>query len=349
MRHVLLWRIVATSFLCVHLAYGQTAPPVQNVVPSAAISAGVANAGGATANELVPLPSPTMLAQLSDITVRLERLAERTNATDYTPALLSLGGSLVGMFLGALVTIWTQQKLLAHQRVLAEDQSKSARDIAEAKATQERELASGRAKLEIGNSLVQWQLKQLSELYGPLHALFGESQALYRHMNTVLSKAEPDQFRLCDDARTDRVDGKIFEIKLRGEWGRFRTILHIAEVYGRGYGVEDYFDGIVAIGGRIVKVIEEKAGYVRPDQPELASLFGQYLAHYSVLERLNSHYKELHCRVRGQRQSSERPTVEVPLSVDDSAVFPAEIQRFVESGFHAITVELNVWRMKAGG
>jgi hypothetical protein len=116
--------------------------------------------------------------------------------------------------------------------------------------------------------------------------------------------------------------------------------MHIGEVYGRNYGIEDYFDEVVAIGGRIVKVITEKAGYVRPEQSDLVSFFGKYLAHYSVLVRLLSHMKT---QCDAQARDASAPTIKV----DQSAVFPQEIQRLVNDGFGAITRELNEWRAKA--
>ena len=86
---------------------------------------------------------------------------------------------------------------------------------------------------------------------------------------------------------------------------------------------------------------------MRPDQAQLASVFGQYLAHYSVFERLNSHYKSR--RERGQQAipSCHASSEEPPMRVDESAVFPGQIQKFVDSGFYAINDELSAWRKKA--
>jgi hypothetical protein len=104
-----------------------------------------------------------------------------------------------------------------------------------------------------------------------------------------------------ENVDTDRIDSRVFEIKLDDRWVRFRTVLHISKVYGCAYGVEDYFNAIANIGARMVKVIEEKAGYA-PEQP---------------------------------------------MNVDESAVFPGEIQGVVAMGYRAITEELNAWRAKA--
>jgi hypothetical protein len=278
-------------------------------------------------------------AQLTAIQSAIAKLTEKAEKTDYTPAALGFLGVLVGGVVTFLTTFFTQRRLITHQRDLAEKAAKDTKELADAKAAQERELAENRAKLEIGNSFVQWQLKQLSELYGPLHALLRQSDALYRHMNTVLAKADPDRFRLQQGSPGDYFDNMVFEIKLNGQWGRFRTIMQIGEVYGRNYGIEDYFNELVAIGGQIVDIIREKAGYVRPEQSELVSVFGKYLAHYSVLNRLHSDVKN----ALNQAHGVSAPAI----VVDKSAVFPEKIQGLVDDGFKAIIRELNEWRAKA--
>jgi hypothetical protein len=288
--------------------------------------------------EAVQQPAPPkdlteVATHLTAIQSAIAKLSEKTDKADYTPVILGLLGSLLGVVVGGTITFFTQ-------RTLTERAAEHTSKLADAKAAQERELAENRAKLEVGNSFVQWQLKQLSELYGPLYALFLQSNALYRHMNTVLGKADPDQFRLVEGSPGDDFDNMVFQIKLKGQWGRFRTIMHIDKVYGQNYGIEDYFDEVVSIGGRIVKVITEKAGYVRADQSELAAVFGKYLAHYSVLERLHSHMK-----ARRDAKAHDQPSETI--KVDESAVFPLEIQRLVDAGFGAITRELNEWRARA--
>jgi hypothetical protein len=218
--------------------------------------------------------------------------------------------------------------------------------LADKKTKEERLLAENRAKLEIGNSFVQWQLKQISELYGPLHALLGQSNAIYRQMNNALSAAAASRFRVVDG--DEDFDKKEFQISLDGKtWTRFRTVLHIAEVYGKGYGVEGYFDELIGIGKRMVKIIEAKAGYVRPEQKELHSVFGQYLAHYAILMRLHSARK-----ARFQLDAlGGGPLVPVtfidPSKIHESAAFPQRIQDLVDDGFTNTNNELQAWRAKA--
>jgi hypothetical protein len=319
------WLVVTGGSTQAH-GHGMPPQPATAVVAAVSPAAMTQNAG-------------EIAARLDKIDAAVERSAEKQKKTDYVPAVLSLLGTLGGIMIGAVVTFLTQTRLFSNQQKVADQAAKQARELADQRALHERELASNRAKLEIGNSLVQWQLKQLSELYGPLRALLGQSLALYRHMNMVLARSDVNRFRLRRDVRNSGADQQVFEIFLSAQWVRFRTILHIGNVYGCGYGIESYFDGVVACGARMVKVIEEKAGYIRPEQGELGSVFGQYLAHYSVLEKL-------HAYVKAKRE--DQPEEPLPMAVVESAVFPTEIDMLIDSGFQAIRAELEIWRARAG-
>lgn len=255
-----------------------------------------------------------VLVRLATIEAAIQEVAKQTPAPpDYTPALMSLGGTLFGVLVGGVISIWSQRREIAHQQALAER----------------------RARLEIANSFVQWQLKQLSELYGPLHALLRQSHALYRHMNKILIHSDNSKFQLRDEPGSHDFDKQVFEIMVDGQWTTFRTIMHIGDVYGRNYGIEKYFDEVIAIGARIVQIIREKAGYTRPEQADLIALFGKYLAHYSVLQGV-------HAKMVGSKSESV-----LPMEVEESAVFPREIQGMVDIGYNAIILELNEWRTKA--
>jgi hypothetical protein len=163
-------------------------------------------------------------------------------------------------------------------------------------------------------------------------------------MNLALSRSDSERFRLVKGP--DDFDRQTFLIRMPGSnWERFRTVLHIGGIYGRDYGLGDYFDELVAIGERIAKIVEERAGYARPDQEGLISVFGQYLAHYAVLNRLHSDTK---ARVQAARSVGEGTEVMgSDMKVDQSAVFPREIQGLVAEGLEAINRELMDWRTKA--
>ena len=261
--------------------------------------------------------------RLDEIDKGITKLTEKSATGAVWLAILPL----LGTILGAVIAVIIANRNLKFQETLAKD-----------KAQLDSELARQKAGLDIGNSFAQWQLKQLSDLYGPLHALFRQSIGLYRHMNVVLVKKAPERFRLQQATAGEGVDGEIFEICMNDSWDRFRTVLHIDEVYGRGYGIEEYFDEIIKIGGLITKVISEKAGYARPGSSELLAVFGRYLAHYSVLERL-------HCQVKA-KHSEGGSSLDNEIVVDGRAAFPHEIHGLVEKDFMAINQELSEWRKK---
>lgn len=239
-------------------------------------------------------------ARLEGIDAKVSKLGNKKESPDYTNLLVAFIGvasSLLGVFVGGFITFRSQKKLAEQQ----------------------------------------WQLKQLSELYGPLRALLRQSHAVYRYMNAVLEKLDPAKFRLVDNSSAIDYDKKTFEVKLGEQWGMFRTIVHIDEVYGRAYGVEAYFDEVVAIGGRIVAVIEQKAGMARPDQPDLPEVFGRYLAHYSVLRILHAQKKAMYLGTASTAATSQPAS---QISVMEVAAFPIELQGLVDKGFDAVNKDL---------
>ena len=54
------------------------------------------------------------------------------------------------------------------------------------------------SEAKVANTYVEWQLKQLSELYGPIRALLGQSNVLYRQMNRALVFADINRVRLVE-------------------------------------------------------------------------------------------------------------------------------------------------------
>jgi hypothetical protein len=225
---------------------------------------------------------------------RADRAAERS----FWIALAAIGASL----LAQLLLMW-------HQRVINRDQ----------------------AQAEVSNSYVEWQLKQLSELYGPLRALLGQSNAMYRQMNRALAAAKPDVFRMMKVKGAD-FDDEEFQICKDGVWIRFRTVKHLGEVYNNGCGIEPYFDDVVAVGSRMVDLIRDKAGYARPDDRDIVAVMGSYLAHFAVLSRLHQRAKD------GQPILTNK--------ADEEATFPIEIQNVVNRGFDAINGEIMDWRKR---
>jgi hypothetical protein len=236
---------------------------------------------------------------------------------------------------------------LTEEGRIATGKANHEKELATAKAEQERELSERQAKLQIGGAVVEWQLKQLSLLYGPVRALLGQSFGLYRQMNKVLERADNTRFRFANVKAGP--DAQEFQIQTSPiTWERFRAVLHISQVYGKGFGVETYFDEIVSIGERIVKIIEQHAGYARPEEAALMAVFAKYLAHFAVLKHLHGEAKT---KTATKAESSSLDSVSdspaKSLKVDLSAVFPEELHTLINDGFDAITNDIGEWRRKA--
>ena len=277
-----------------------------------------ANAASPSAQSQVPAPGTAVAAnaapssgaekatvdRIDAMAATMTQVSERIDASSLRTSWFALATVVTTGLINLAIQLW----FMKHQRDLNRDQ----------------------AKTQISSSFVEWQLKQLSELYGPLRALLGQSNAMYRQMNIALVEADGSKFKFVDEKGCD-FDDRVFQIKYEGKWDRFRTVKHIDEVYGKGYGIEAYFDDVTSIGKQMVELIKEKAGYARSDQDELVKVMGQYLAHYSVLSRI-------HDRVKSGGNSDGNT------KVDASATFPIELRKLVDEGFSKLNKELRDWK-----
>ncbi|MFZ4550200.1 MAG: hypothetical protein ACOYNB_00120 [Aquabacterium sp.] len=235
----------------------------------------------------------------------IAKSAERADQVARRTSLYSLYTVVLTALLTATLSLFAQSFLMRHQR-------KIHRADTEAK---------------VANSYIEWQLKQLSELYGPVRALLGQSNAIYRQMNKALVAADGTRFQLI--AGQD-FDDKEFQIRIAEHWTRFRTVQHLTEVYGKSYGVEPYFDDVVDVGARLAELIRERAGLARQEDEELIDVMGEYLAHYLVLKRLHERVKKgdaIHLN-----------------AVEEQAVFPVRLQQLVDNGFQSINKQVLQWR-----
>ena len=229
---------------------------------------------------------------------RAEEVADRTSRYSLFTV---LGTALVT----ALVSLFAQWLLMRHQRNINRADSEA----------------------KVANSYVEWQLQQLSELYGPVRALLGQSNVLYRQMNKALIAADASRFQLISGTDFDNLE---FQILVDEKWVRFRTVRHLDEVYNKDYGVEPYFDDVIDVGSRLAKVIRQKAGFARQDDNDLVQVMGEYLAHYLVLKRLHDRAKsgeEIHMN-----------------AADEQAIFPNRIQELFDKGFKSINQQVMEWR-----
>ncbi len=124
------------------------------------------------------------LATKGEVDALRDSVAKMTAAVDKLaakgPGLVAPTFGMLGVLLGGLVNFW------------------ATRTIAKSKEEADRRIAEDKSKLDVAKSIVDWKLKQLSELYGPLRTLFAQSNAIYRTMNVILQNADLDKFKLLE-------------------------------------------------------------------------------------------------------------------------------------------------------
>jgi hypothetical protein len=256
---------------------------------------------------------------------RLAKIEDAVRSIKPTPLYMVLLPSVIAFF-GALFGVYIG--------------GRNAEKLQNARIAKDTEAAKEKARLDIAGAVVEFEIKQLSLLYGPLRAYLGQSEALYHEMNKVLVDRDNKLFRIIENAG-QRPEFQIYD---SGQWVMFRTVLHIFDVYGKDFGVEAYFDDIVAIGAEIVKIIHEQAGYARAEESDLMTIFGKYLAHFAVL-------KAMHDSARAKMSPpvvQGVPAVPHAPIVNASAAFPIMLHALVNQGFEAISKDIQQWRKQAG-
>ena len=256
-------------------------------------------------DEKLRLELAATIMRLASVEASIAKSSDRAEKAALHASWFSLWTVLGTALLTALLSLLAQALLMRHQRGINRADSEA----------------------KVANTYVEWQLKQLSELYGPIRALLGQSNALYRQMNKALVAADSNRFRLVEG---EDFDCQVFQIKLCDEWTRFRTVKHLAEVYNKKYGVEPYFDDVVEVGSRMAEVIREKAGFARSEDDVLVRVMGKYLAHFLVLKRLHE-----------RAMDGKQPHFN---AADDQATFPNEIEKLVDDGFKTINRQVMEWR-----
>jgi hypothetical protein len=317
------------------LTGAQQAPSPGTSVPPAVAPASAAriNPQSTTAAPVVgqgPQAAPAELARsLAGLEQAVARIEGKLPSAWWTTPLNTLLSVVIGGLITGVIGYVMQARLLKHQGEQADKRAKLDESLADKKASH-----------DVLQSLFDWRVRQFMELYGPLRALFDGSNEVYRRMNEALISQDSKRFRdltlVAGAALPKEVDpdGRFFEIydEAIGDWRKFRTVMDWSAVYGRGLGVDGYFDRIVDIGSSISKLIGEKAGLVMPHHAELLASFGRYLAHFEVL-------KELHAGAKGAQ--GEAPAASgVPLKVREAAAFPNNIQRLVREGANELLAEL---------
>ena len=108
------------------------------------------------------LKKPDVESRLAEIEEALRDLKRPSILSTILPAIIAAVAAVCGLFVGGFVQDRLQRARLKQEEKIARDKADHEKELAEAKAKQDRELAEKQSKLQIGNAVVEWQLKQLS-------------------------------------------------------------------------------------------------------------------------------------------------------------------------------------------
>lgn len=183
--------------------------------------------------------------------------------------------------------------------------------------------------LQAMDRMMAWRLKQIEKLYGPLNALMRQSHGVYQQLCKFLHDHQAPGAKslqwVTDAKSTGRKSLEVYE---DGEWIPFRLLDQLPKVYDTNSNAGPLIDEVMLVGESMVKIIHEHAGLGLSHQPLLQGLFGDYLAHFVVL---NEMYKAV--RVPGTDPAVLRQRYV-------SGYFPRELPKVIAEGLNEISGEL---------
>lgn len=169
--------------------------------------------------------------------------------------------------------------------------------------------------------------KQIEKLYGPLNALLSQSHGVFQRLCEFLAASDAGQYQW-NDNDPESMSGRSFQIKKGDQWMPFRLLEEMPHAYDSNTAAGPLIDEIMAVGKRMVQTLHDNAGLVLTRHSELPKLFGDYLAHYVVLEEM---YKAV------RPASSDAESLKGRYL---SGYFPRELPKKVAEGLTEISTEL---------
>lgn len=170
--------------------------------------------------------------------------------------------------------------------------------------------------------------KQIEKLYGPLNALLSQSHGVFQRLCEFLAARDAGQYQW-DEKDPESMSGRSFQIRKGGQWAPFRLLDELPHAYDPNTAAGPLIDEIMAVGKRMVQTLHDNAGLVLTRHSELPKLFGDYLAHYVVLEEM---YKAV------LNASSDAESLKGRYL---SGHFPRELPKKVAEGLAEISTQLD--------
>lgn len=201
--------------------------------------------------------------------------------------------------------------------------------------THERRAELSSAGLKGRAELMSYRAKQLNELYVPLQALLLQSKVVRDELYEVLvaEGAGVQRFVLQQDG--DFPDRKSLFVVSDGGNKPFRLIDYLYVIAEAKPSLLPRLEVIVSINQAIVRLLQDKVGFIRPASVELSEAVGTFLAHQRILEDAYAAAKKLGRPDEGEKSSSVLPMY--------STAFPRKLPQLVSDDVDALRRELADW------
>lgn len=171
--------------------------------------------------------------------------------------------AILGAIFGQLLLAWREDRRAAHA------------------AEQAVELAKQEALFRQTEEILEYRLRQMQQFYAPMHALLGQSKALYDKMLHQLAQDEPKRYRWVDPPDPEGYRFHVFDDEDK-KWKGFRLLDQLPAVRSNQKALA-LAVRILEVGEKTTGIISEHAGLASED---LMDVLGKYLAHYAILSTI---------------------------------------------------------------
>lgn len=267
-----------------------------------------------------PLATAHVSAELERLTQAVEHLDDRVlqvGAEGRAAASVNAGRTFWAVIIGALcssIVTW-----IIHAR----------------RIKHERRAERSSAGLKGRAELMTYRARQLNELYVPLQALLLQSKVVRDELYEVLIVEGAGVHRFVLDQDMELPDKRSLFVVSDGTKKPFRLIDYLYVIARAKPSLLPRVEVIVSINQAVVRLLQDKVGFIRPASVELSRAVGTFLAHQRILEDVFAAAKKLG-DLGGQTETSSA------LPIYNTA-FPRELPDLVSADVDALRRELADW------
>lgn len=182
---------------------------------------------------------------------------------------------------------------------------------------------------------MSYRAKQLNELYVPLQALLHQSKVVRDELYKVLVAEGVGVHRFVLEKDSDFPEKESLFVVSDGGNRPFRLIDYLYVIAKEAPLLVPRVEVIVSINQAVVRLLQDKVGFIRPSSVELSEAVGTFLAHQRILEDVYAAAKKL-----GDSDESTKNPSTLPMY---STAFPRKFLGLVSDDVVVLRRELADW------